>query len=351
MTQRFRIALAGTGLITRDSHLPAALASDKVDVVALVDPVRERAAACAQAYGISPRIAASIEEVLGSIDGAVIATPNHLHMPIAVACLEAGVSTLIEKPLASSAAQGEAILAAARKSGATVAAGYSTRFRNNIILLKELLDENYFGRVTRFAHQFGTVGGWAPLSAYNLRRESSGGGVLVVTGTHFLDRMLYFWGYPAQVQLEDDSLGGPEANCSAVFRYGEAEGGLSGIARYSKTFALPGGLVIETESGAVTLADLDESEIVLRPADRPGLRHVIRRDHGGAGQIDPFFLQLEDFVDACTTGRPPRVDGEQALLSLKLIEALYADRRGYDQHWYAGSPQRIPDEEVACESR
>ena len=54
------------------------------------------------------------------------------------------------------------ILEAAKNGGATVAVGYCTRFRNNVLLLKRLLQASYFGRVTRFVHQAGTVGGWAP---------------------------------------------------------------------------------------------------------------------------------------------------------------------------------------------
>ncbi len=84
--------------------------------------------------------------------------------------------------------------------GTVAAPGYVTRFRPNLRLLKSLLDQGYFGRVTRFVHQFGTAGGWAPLSGYNLARSATGGGVLMVTGTHFLDRMLWFWGMPNEVR-------------------------------------------------------------------------------------------------------------------------------------------------------
>ena len=54
MLQPFRLALVGTGMVTRSSHLPAALASDKVQVVALVDPMRQRAEELAHWYGITP---------------------------------------------------------------------------------------------------------------------------------------------------------------------------------------------------------------------------------------------------------------------------------------------------------
>jgi predicted dehydrogenase len=343
MSKPFRLAIVGAGMITRGSHLPSALASTLIEVTALVDPVAGRAAALAGEYGIAPRIATRIGEVLGHIEGAVIATPNHTHAAIAVECLRSGVPVLIEKPLASSCQEGLAIVRAAEESGQVVAVGYATRFRESTLLLKSLLDEGYFGAVRRYVHQFGTPGGWAPLSAYNLDRKTAGGGVLVVTGTHFLDRMLHFWGYPDEANLEDDSLGGPEANCTARFRYTRATAPLEGVARYSKTVKLPAGMVIDTEQGYVVLADNDDAEILLRPHAKAGVEHVIRRLGGSSRppQRDVTLLQLEDFVAACRENRLPRVDGRQGLESLRLLELLYAHRRTMEPDWYETVRPRV----------
>src|ERR1044071_4441423 len=115
-TSKFRLGLVGAGLITQGSHLPAALASNAVEVAAIVDPTVERAAQLARDYGISPRIAPRVEDVLTSIDGAIIATPNHTHCALALACLTQGVPVLVEKPLASSYEEGQSIVRAAAKS-------------------------------------------------------------------------------------------------------------------------------------------------------------------------------------------------------------------------------------------
>ena len=95
----------------------------------------------------------------------------------------------------------------------------------------------------------------APLLAYNLTLQDAGGGVLVVSGSHFLDRMLYFWGFPISASMSDDGFKGPEANCTANFQYSNFEG----IVRYSKTGHLPGCLVIETGCGVVVVGDSDAS--------------------------------------------------------------------------------------------
>lgn len=333
----FRLALVGAGMITRQSHLPAALASRLAEVAAIVDPVEERARALARDYGVTPRISTNLTEVLPDVDGAVIATPNDSHHTLAIECLRAGVPALIEKPLASNYAEGEAIVLEAERARQVVAVGYSTRFRRNVELLKQLVDHQTFGEVRRFAHQFGTAGGWAPLSSYTLDRRSAGGGVLVVTATHFLDRMLYLFGYPDELSLVDDSTGGPEANCVASFRYGTGDTMIEGIARYSKTTRLPGGLALETTEGQLVLADDDDADIVFRPNAQPGLEHIVRsrERRKPVAQIPVFQQQIDDFVRACREGRPPRVDGRTGLVSVRLIDDLYARRRSSAPDYYA----------------
>jgi predicted dehydrogenase len=333
MQQKFRLAIVGAGLITENAHLPAALASEAVAVAAIVDPAIERAEALARRFGIEPRIARSVDEVMDGLDGALIATPNHTHREIAVRCLDAGVSVLIEKPLAHSYAEGQAIVDAAERSKKVAAVGYCTRFRTSTVLMKRLLDQNFFGEVRRFYHQFGTPGGWGPVSGYILKRASIGGGVLVVTGTHFLDRMLHFWGYPDSSRLADDSDGGAEANAIASFHYGRGSQPLEGMARYSKTTALPGGMVLETEAGIVTLADNDDADIELRPAANPDLRQVIREGSRKPAN-DVFLAQLEDFVQACREGIKPRITASEGLQSLRLLDDLYGNRTRLLDRWY-----------------
>jgi predicted dehydrogenase len=329
ITQRFRLGLVGCGLITRSSHLPAALASPRIDVAALVDPARDRARELARDYGIAPRIADRLEDVLGAVDGVVIATPNATHRELAVRALAGGVHALIEKPMTTTAPEARDIVEAARTHHRVVAVGYVTRFRRSTRLLKRLLDAGYFGRIHGFAHQFGTPGGWAPLSGYILQASTAGGGVLMVTATHFLDRMLHLWGRPRVVEYRDDSVGGPEANCEVHLRYERDGRGFDGWLRYSKTTRLPGGLVVRTDRGTVVVHDRDDAEILFRPNDAGEFEHVVR-PREPEPDVDPFLLQLEDFVAACRGERTPMVDGLSGLESMELIEELYARREPID---------------------
>jgi predicted dehydrogenase len=332
----FRLGIVGAGMITRNSHLPWALACSGCRVTAIVDPVISRAEELIHSYGIDAKAVSHVEQILDEIDGVIIATPNNTHYELALTCLNRGVSTLIEKPLARTVSEGEGILAAAHRSGAIVAVGYSNRFRDQVILLKELLDGGYFSRVRRFVHQFGGAGGWSPLSGYNLDQQTTGGGVLVVTGTHFLDRMLYLWGFPEQTKLLDDSEGGPEANCAAEFHFEIDGDSFYGLARYSKSADLPAGLVIDTERGIIRLADHPSAKITFRDHSHPQIEQELRRT--GEPVFDPeiseFQHQIENFVQAATTRTPAWVTGEQGLASLRLLEELYSNRQCTSADWY-----------------
>ena len=103
----FRLALVGAGRAGEILHLPAALASELVDVAAIVDRDVERASALARKFGLQCEIAKEIADVRGPIDGAIIAVPNNIHKAVAFSCAERGIHCLIEKPLAPSVEDAE----------------------------------------------------------------------------------------------------------------------------------------------------------------------------------------------------------------------------------------------------
>src|SRR5688572_25624884 len=105
MTGPFRIGIVGCGRIA-NAHMQAVLAHPGAQLAALVDPDSGRAHAIAARFGVTPLVAEHVDDVLSEVDGAIIATPNHTHAEIAVACIARGVSVLIEKPLAVSVAEG-----------------------------------------------------------------------------------------------------------------------------------------------------------------------------------------------------------------------------------------------------
>ncbi len=339
----FRLAIIGAGLITQNSHLPTALSLPNISVTAIVDPVLDRANSLVTDYGLTARALTESSTLPQLCDGAIIATPNHTHASIAVPLLEAGVSTLIEKPLAATVAEGQLILDAAAKGKTVVAIGHYQRFLDAPRQLKRLLQSGYFGHVSRFYHQFGTAGGWAALSSYTLNRSAVGGGVLVVTGTHFLDRMLDLWGMPNRATLLDDGIEGPEGHCVGKVQYDNiGTGSLSGVIRYSKYIPLQAGLVLDTERGTVILRDNASARIQFIPRDSDGelLEFASTFDRTFPQGLNASQRMLFDFVTACKYERSPEVDGEQGLNSLRLIEQFYNNREHISETWASVQNQK-----------
>ncbi len=318
MNSPFRIGIVGCGKIAR-RHVEACLLSSSVEIAALVDPAAERTESLAAEFGVETEMASSLDEVIDRLDGVIIAAPNNFHCKLAVQCARAGVHVLIEKPIAGSSEESIEICQAHEGAGTVCAVGFVTRFRDNNHQMHRLIQSGYFGTIYEFAYQFGSRGGWAPYSAYNLDKQATGGGVLVVTGSHFLDRMLHWFGDPADCRLWSDSVGGPEANALAAFRFGDSDATIHGTARFSKTVALPAGFVMKTSKGTVMLADSPTAKINFLPHDEHLLLTVEPDQQTG----NIFHAQIEDFVGACRTASLPAVDGREGLRSVQLTETLY----------------------------
>ncbi len=322
----YRIGIVGVGLISLQSHIPAALSFSDVKLEALVDPDVERTHKFIKKFGVPLRIVPDIRDVCGELDGVIIATPNHTHASIAQFCLDQGLHVLIEKPIAANVQEGVTIAEAAKRKGLVAAVGYCTRFRENVILAKEIIENEFFGTVDSFAYQFGTPGGWPSLSGYHLNAAASGGGVLMVSGSHFIDRMIHFFGYPQTFSYWDDSVGGPEANAKFEATFSKANQEIKGVARFSKTVRLPGGLVIQTSQGKLILREVDSAPLVFSPKDQPHMKLQIVSHDGNETvnkKLNVFQRQLRDFVDACMKGTKPLVTAEEGMMSLEFMQELY----------------------------
>lgn len=342
MRNPFRLGIIGTGRVSVDRHIPAALSSPDVILTALADTNLSRCRETADRFGVKARLAAAAADVLSDVDGVVIATPNHTHRNLAVECLQAGVHVLIEKPMATSVDDCRAIIEAARASGGVAAIGYSTRFDEKNRLMTELLASGFFGRIRRFAYAFGTAGGWAPVSGYNLDRAAVGGGVVAVSGSHFLDRMLQWFGYPDDIDYADDARGGPEANAVATLRFGSGTAVLEGHIRLSKTVVLESGLVLDTEEGMVVVPERLGAPIRLRPRRNPSLTMLIPYRPNAGGKVGVYRRQLENFVSACRQEGEPEVSGRQGLESVRLLQEMYARKAPLACDAYASLREGLP---------
>src|SRR5512134_1756858 len=107
MAERVRIGIVGAGNIARH-HVAGLLTLEAATITAVVDTRPERAAQTAAATGA--RAYASLEECLPSVDMVYVLTPPTFHRALSMTALEAGKHVVVEKPLASTVADGEAMV-------------------------------------------------------------------------------------------------------------------------------------------------------------------------------------------------------------------------------------------------
>ncbi|MEL6211043.1 MAG: Gfo/Idh/MocA family oxidoreductase, partial [Pseudomonadota bacterium] len=134
-----RLLLAGAGTIGR-RHLGFIQEHPGLTLAGLVDPSPDHRA-LANAPGF-----ASLEEVNVAADGIVIATPTETHAPLTRAAAARGWHVLVEKPLAETLEEADAMIAAAEASGVHLLVGHHRRHHPHVARLKAALDEGAIGR-------------------------------------------------------------------------------------------------------------------------------------------------------------------------------------------------------------
>ena len=120
----------------------------------------------------------------------VVAMPSHLHAPCSIQALEAGKAVVCEKPMATSTADADKMIAAARKAGKFFTIFQNYRYNAHYQKLKEVIESGKLGRIVEIkitVHGFGRRWDWQTLQEF-------GGGSLNNTGPHFMDMALQLMG-------------------------------------------------------------------------------------------------------------------------------------------------------------
>jgi predicted dehydrogenase len=143
--QKIRIAIAGAGLIGR-AHMRIVQDSPQCTLSAIVDPAPSAVQIAAQA-GVP--LYATLDALMAQDrpDGIVLATPNHLHVPQALQCIAANLPVLIEKPVATTLAEGQKLLAATEENKARVLVGHHRAHSPIMAKAKEVVDSGRLGRL------------------------------------------------------------------------------------------------------------------------------------------------------------------------------------------------------------
>ncbi|MCX6022034.1 MAG: Gfo/Idh/MocA family oxidoreductase, partial [Chloroflexi bacterium] len=246
-TGHLRVGIIGCGAVAEQGHLPAFAGFPNATVSVLVDRNLRRAGQLAAKFRV-PVVCDDYTDALADMDAAIVALPHFLHAPVSIDLLKRGIHVLVEKPMALTAAECEAMNAAAEESGAVLAAGLMRRYIRLNRWVKDAIAAGRIGRVLSFDIREGFVYNWPVASDFFFRKEAAGGGVLMDTGAHTLDSLIWWLGDVDSVRYFDDSYGGVEADCEAHITM---QSGATGIVELSRTRELRNTAIIRGEKGTL----------------------------------------------------------------------------------------------------
>ncbi|MFJ4845371.1 MULTISPECIES: Gfo/Idh/MocA family oxidoreductase [unclassified Streptomyces] len=339
-----RVALVGYGLAGSVFHAPLISATDglALDTVVTSDPERQ-----AQARAAYPdvRLAASADELwkrADELDLVVVASPNKTHVPLATAALEAGLPVVVDKPLAATAAEGDALAALAADRGLLLSVFHNRRWDNDFLTLRGLLERGELGEVWRFESRFerwrpNLKGGW---------RESGDpaevGGLLYDLGSHLVDQALTLFGPAESVYAERDvRRAGAQADDDTFVALTHAGGVRSHLWMTATTAQLgPRFRVLGSTAGYVKHG-LDPQEADLREGARPapggvwgtepesawgllGAGDDVRPEPTLPGDYPAYYAAV---AAALRDGTEPPVTAAQAAATLAVLEAAAVSAR------------------------
>ncbi len=279
----------------------------------------------------------SLEDMLAAdvVDAVIVASPTMLHTEMAQFVFNAGKHLLMEKPLAMSVGQAQAMIDAA-PTGLAFGVMLNQRFHAAYARIKQLIDDGGLGRIKRFQW---TMTAWYRPQVYFDASEwrgtwyGEGGGLLLNQGIHNLDVLYWMFGLPTRVtadvgfgrhhdiEVEDD--------VAAMMQYAN---GLSGVLVASSGEAPgvnrleivgdSGTLIYENDMLRLWASTEPLSEHSAQTKEMFGVPENSYREIEVIGRSDQHQSVIQDFVDAISGQGALATPAAQALGSLQLANAM-----------------------------
>lgn len=333
---KLRVGIIGLGI--GRSHIRGYQSHPGAEVVAIADLDETRLKVSGDEYKIAGRYR-DAQEMLAKekLDLVSVCTPNKFHKPLALAALDAGCHVLCEKPMAMNTAEAREMLAAAKRTRKRVMINFSYRFIPQSWAIKAQVDAGalgdiYFAR-TIWHRRRGMpgFGGWFG------QKDLAGGGPIIDLGVHRLDLALWLMGYPKPVWVLASTY---NAIGSRVAKEKGAKFDVEDMGVALIKFA--NGATLELEAswtayiaeqelmetrllgtlGGAIQRNVDEgykfeSELFV---ERDGVHYDMKLHHPPGPDVPN---QYHHFVDCIVHNKPHIATGEQGLIVMELLDAIY----------------------------
>ncbi len=351
MKEKIRFALLTYGKMAR-LQAQAFKLLDGCELVAVWGRSKEKREAFAADFGL--KAYGDIAEMVrdARIDAVIVASPHPQHKEQTIAALEAGAHAIVEKPMAITTEDCDAMISAASKAGRKLAVISQRRLYPSVRRIRDAIDS---GKIGQPALGQVTILGWRDEEYYRSdpwrgKWEAEGGGVLVNQAVHQLDIFQWLMGPIAEVSGYWGNLNHPyiEVEDSAVASVKFESGALGSIlvsnsqkpGIYAKIHvhgrngASTG---VQTDGGAMFIAGRSGvaeppfNDIWTIPGEEQLLGTWKKEDEAFFKSIDAtnYFhgLQFADFAEAIREDRAPAVDGAEGRKAVALFQAIYRSGR------------------------
>lgn len=328
MTTKLRVGVAGAGFIGA-VHARAFTRVPGVELVGVADPVAEKAAPLAKETGCRPF--RDYEELLREgLDILSVCLPPQPHLAAAEAAAAAGVHVLMEKPIARTVAEADAMVAACRRAGVSLMTGFTHHFYPEMREAHRLVREGAVGRPLTVLDNMSIT--YAFVLPWYRDREIAGGGVFMCNAVHGFDRASWVLGQritavAAQVQPTTGSQG--EDYGSALARF---DGGAQGtfFQHWGPYRTVTCELVVYGDEGMLHVRSWDSIELLR--GERRTVERFYYPDSGfGDRTMQGMVAELTEMAEAVRAGREPSPSGEDGRTSVALVHAVY--RAAEERSW------------------
>jgi predicted dehydrogenase len=335
MSDRLRAAVVGAGRMGM-VHGHLLQAHPDTELVAFVDRDQSLAGTLAT-QGLRAPLHASVDAVTaaGKVDAFFVCTPTHTHLPVVRECLKHRAHVFVEKPLATTLSDAEAILAAATEAGVAHAGGYVYAHLPVVQAAHDVLAAGALGEPIRFTSHAYISEVFSQKQGWFFQREQAGGGVVANMGSHLLAILSWLFGPIRRVVATTRSHFTQNDDSAQVLL--TFANGVTGMVDTS--WSVPGtqmldyGLTVDGKNGTLVL----ERERVLLHLLTPAAGHEAGWSEIHASDVpadtafdisphiggEAFYRQLSAFVAACRTGTQPFCSLAESVNIQRMIDGVY----------------------------
>ncbi len=352
MAKELKTAIVGCGKVG-DLHAESFINLEESEFTAVCGRFQEKTEQYAAKYGVKAYTDVSEMVTKEKIDVVNICTPHPNHRIPAIEAMEAGAHVLIEKPLASTLEDCDAMIEVSEKTGKKIGMIGQRRWLSPVKRVKDAIDSGKIGKPV-----FGTVNmlGWRDKTYYESdpwrgKWKEEGGGVLVNQAPHQLDILQWYMGEPEELYGHWSNFNHPyievEDTANAIIKF---KGG--GIANIIVSNAQKPGIYgkvhvhgengasvgVQTDGGAMFIAGVPGyveppvNDIWTVPGEEQMLEKWVKEDSdffmGLENQMEYFIeRQIEDFLKDVREGREHLLTGREGRVTVEIFTAIYRSTR------------------------